>query len=212
SMASDERFRIGPPLTEWGRISAGIGGSPSLSSIATSRVAKRGNTHLFRRAAAILVLVGGGAIVGRLSAGVRVGGGSTLALGGSDAIAPYANDAGSDGTEIGGTAQLVSSGGEVFSSPQAALASLERAQRTYEAAATYLASHDTSASSSDPSEQYRTRLAALDRTAETMGQALREAPQDPLINQYYLATMNAREQTLRRLGTVMPVGNRLGRF
>jgi len=107
--------------------------------------------------------------------------------------------------------ELVANEGDSFTSPQAALASLERAQRTYEAAAMYLASHDTM-SSADASEQYRTRLAALDRTAETMQQALREAPQDPLINQYYLATMNAREQTLRRLGTVMPVGNRLGRF
>jgi len=43
-------------------------------------------------------------------------------------------------------------------------------------------------------------------------QALREAPQDPVINQYYQATVGAREATLRQLGTTLPAGAKLNRF
>jgi len=218
AMSSDERFGIAPPLTDWSRLSAALRKegvmTPSPAPVpatppATPTRQRRPDVVLFmRRAAAVAVLVGGGAILGRMSAGLPPE--QAVALGSS--VPSLFGDAGGDPTDVDrGGVELVGNEGDSFASPQAALASLERAQRTYEAAAMYLASHDTM-SSADASEQYRTRLAALDRTAETMQQALREAPQDPLINQYYLATMNAREQTLRRLGTVMPVGNRLGRF
>jgi hypothetical protein len=45
-----------------------------------------------------------------------------------------------------------------------------------------------------------------------MRAALQEAPQDPVINQYYLATVGAREATLRQLGTTLPPGAKLNRF
>ena len=92
-----------------------------------------------------------------------------------------------------------------------ALAVMRRAQNDYERAVAYLATHDTS-TSENSMEQYRTRLAALDAGMETFGQALREAPQDPVLNQYYLATLGAREATLSKLGTVLPTGARLSRF
>jgi hypothetical protein len=48
--------------------------------------------------------------------------------------------------------------------------------------------------------------------AEIRG-ALKEAPQDPVINQYYLQTVGAREATLRQLGTTLrPAGVKLNRF
>ncbi|MBL8961515.1 MAG: hypothetical protein JNJ98_16770, partial [Gemmatimonadetes bacterium] len=43
-------------------------------------------------------------------------------------------------------------------------------------------------------------------------QALTDAPEDPILNQYFMATMNAREVAIRRLGTTLPVGVRVGRF
>jgi hypothetical protein len=61
-------------------------------------------------------------------------------------------------------------------------------------------------------DTYRTRLAALDNVMTEMRSALHEAPQDPVINQYYLATVGAREATLRQLGTTLPAGARLNRF
>ena len=53
---------------------------------------------------------------------------------------------------------------------------------------------------------------ALDRMAETSRQALSVAPADPVLNQYYLSTLGAREVTLRQLGSVLPPGTRLSRF
>ena len=39
-----------------------------------------------------------------------------------------------------------------------------------------------------------------------MGQALSEAPYDPVINGYYLTTIGQREATLRQLNAVLPAG------
>jgi hypothetical protein len=65
----------------------------------------------------------------------------------------------------------------------------------------------------DNPSQYRTRLAALDNVMAEIRGALKEAPQDPVINQYYLQTVGAREATLRQLGTTLrPAGVSLNRF
>ena len=42
-----------------------------------------------------------------------------------------------------------------------------------------------------------------------MGEALNDAPYDPVINGYYLTTLGQREATLRQLNTVMPTGMRM---
>jgi hypothetical protein len=60
--------------------------------------------------------------------------------------------------------------------------------------------------------QYRTRLAALDNVMSDMRGALKEAPHDPVINQYYRAAVGVREATLRQLGTTLPAGARLNRY
>ena len=48
--------------------------------------------------------------------------------------------------------------------------------------------------------------------AETSRQALATAPTDPVLNQYYISTLGAREVTLRQLGSVLTEGKRLSRF
>ena len=45
-----------------------------------------------------------------------------------------------------------------------------------------------------------------------MRDAMEKSPQDPVINQYYLATVGAREATLRQLGTVLPASAHMNRF
>ena len=45
-----------------------------------------------------------------------------------------------------------------------------------------------------------------------MRDAMAKSPQDPVINQYYLATVGAREATLRQLGTVLPASAQMNRF
>jgi hypothetical protein len=55
----------------------------------------------------------------------------------------------------------------------------------------------------------RTRLAALDRTRRVLGEALKQAPYDPVINGYYLTTLGQREATLRQMNVVAPTSMRL---
>ena len=55
----------------------------------------------------------------------------------------------------------------------------------------------------------RTRLAALDRARDVMGEALKTAPYDPVINGYYLTTLGQREATIRQLNTVLPASMRM---
>ena len=42
--------------------------------------------------------------------------------------------------------------------------------------------------------------------------ALRDAPQDPILNHYFLAAYNAREATLQALGGALPVDKTLERY
>jgi hypothetical protein len=89
-----------------------------------------------------------------------------------------------------------------FTSPADAQAALLRAQSLYESASSWLAVNDTTTHSTDV---YRARLAALDDMLATSREALRTAPTDPVLNQYYLNAASARETTLRQLGGVLPV-------
>ena len=145
------------------------------------------------RAAASIAILAAGLVTGRVTAGMPLR--SALALGVADTLS---------------TAQLAMSPDE-FASTAAAMQTLQRAQQEYERAALYLASHDTSTSEA-ATEAYRTTLAALDEMAETSLRALSEAPADPIINQVYFTTLGARNMTLGKLATALPVGSRLSRF
>jgi hypothetical protein len=213
AMAADERRRIAPPLTAWETLGARLRAEGLAAGDPTPRAPRSSALLEFtRRAAAVVVLVGSGMVLGRMSAGLTVIDAVALrpaATGSIDSALPAGPAA--TGEEGSARGRFAADGDEPFASSTDALAALDAAQRQYERAASWLASNDTSTSDLAP-EQYRTRLAALDRTAETMQQAMRDAPTDPYLNQYYLATLSARQQTLRRLGTALPVGNKLGRF
>jgi hypothetical protein len=99
-----------------------------------------------------------------------------------------------------------------FKSPEEAWATLNRAGEEYQRASAYLSASNSDIPMPTNPDTYRTRLAALDNVMTEMRSALHEAPQDPVINQYYLATVGAREATLRQLGTTLPAGARLNRF
>jgi hypothetical protein len=60
----------------------------------------------------------------------------------------------------------------------------------------------------DSSGVYQTRLAALDQVMRATESAREQAPNDPVINQYYLATMGAREATAQQLHTARLVGSK----
>jgi len=99
-----------------------------------------------------------------------------------------------------------------FASTAEALTALSSAERQYERAAAFLVEHDSSSQPTDSSQLYKARLAALDNVMAATREALYDAPHDPLINRYYLATMGAREATLRQLGTALPQGERISRY
>jgi len=202
NLAADERRRIAPPLTSWESLSSRL---REEGLVATKPAAKKNgliaNLALAaRRSAAVIILAGSGAIMGRMSTGLSV----QQALVSGWGMGAVRSDA------LGAGAVLAANAAG-FGSNQDALTVLESAQRQYERAAAYLATHDTS-TVEGAADQYRTRLAALDRNAETLIQALNESPQDPVINQIYLATLGAREATINKLGTALPVGVRLSRF
>lgn len=156
--------------------------------------ARRGTPGWLRIAAAVL-LTAGGTVFGRLTAG-----GSLLPLG----TAAAGNSAGDPAAPA-----LASIEGTSFSSVQQASELLYRAQHDYERASLWLAANDTSVHDSDV---YRARLAALDQMMAASRAALREAPQDPVLNRYFLAAYTAREATLQALGGTLPVDKSLERY
>lgn len=194
SMAADERRRIAPPITTWGLLSEELReqGLITTKEQATARTmfVARARTIVWRVAAGAAILVTG-LVSGRLTAGMPLR--SALAMGEPDGV-----------TQVALTA-------DDFSSTAAAMQVLQRAQAEYERAALYLAHNDTT-TTEVASESYRTTLAALDEMAETSLRALSESPADPIMNQVYFTTLGARNMTLGKLATALPVGSRLSRF
>lgn len=118
----------------------------------------------------------------------------------------------------GGTpAELATAGtgaGAAFASTDEARATLARARRDYAQAAAFLA--DAEPADGTPgrrdvapgpdAELLRARLATLDALLPGVRAAARGAPEDPAVNQLYLAAYDARETALRQLGRSLPAG------
>ena len=102
-----------------------------------------------------------------------------------------------------------------FRTSDDARATLHSAEETYSAALLWLAAHDSALAprqvdgSAAAATNYRQRLEVLDAAMATARRALYEAPDDPVMNRYYLATLGAREVTLRRLTTVLPASQQV---
>lgn len=139
------------------------------------------------RAAAGLALVVGGAALGRVSA------------------------PGADAPDL--AAALPVAAAPSFRSSDEALRVLTSAQQQYQSAAAFLAAQDTSSRFIGMNQDaYAARLAALDEIAAAARTALYRTPQDPMLNQYYLTTLGAREATLRQIGATLPDSRRLERY
>ena len=76
-----------------------------------------------------------------------------------------------------------------------ASAALNRAVDAYQRASEFLAANNASVRSGDSLAMYSARAAALDKIEDATVSALQSAPHDPVLNQYYLATMGARVAT-----------------
>jgi hypothetical protein len=221
-MARAEREQLGMPLTRWdslapelhraGLVAAGAlmsAPGPITETQPAARSASVPRAVRWLQAAAMLLLVGGGAVLGRLSAGA-----SPFLF--TWSVEPSASVAVTEGTPLPPLPPLGVTGASdatlsEFSSVDEALFALRRYETAYQHAAAYLADHD-STTRADDSNAYRTRLAALDRAGRAMGEALREAPYDPVINGYYLTTLGQREATLRQIDNALPAGYRIRSF
>ena len=147
------------------------------------------------RAAAAIGFIAVGAVAGRIT-------GNAPVVGMNDVV--FQGD---------GNVRGVAERTPVFKSQEDALQMLTASQQAYQNAAAFLAAQDTSQRFVGlNSDDYKTRLNALDEMAAASRAALYRAPQDPLLNQYYLAFQTAREQTLRQLQVALPTTRQLGRY
>jgi hypothetical protein len=204
-LAHREGARPGDPLTSWTSLAADlrdeglIGPPPDPMTITPTHgtpipgARRRFASQGWMRAAAALLLVAAGAAAGRYS--VRP---ATLA--GADS--PTVTDAGAPVDPAGFS--TVS-----YSSTTDAMTAFLRSQREMQQAAAYLAEREQISVPNSEIDMYRARLAALDGMVSVSRAALYEAPADPVINQYYLATLGAREATMRQIGRRLPAGTQV---
>jgi hypothetical protein len=194
-LVARERAIGAPPLTDWDTLATQLRAEGLIRDRWTSRFV----SSPIMKIAAGLTLAIGGAAAGRMTA--PSGDATTTQTATAQAAAPQSPNA-----------ALASNAVLDFNSPEQAWEVLNRAGAEYQRASEYLSVNNSEVLAPPSSDQYRTRLAALDNVMSEMRDAMKEAPQDPVINQYYLATVGAREATLRQLGTVLPASARLNRF
>jgi len=217
TLASDERARETTPLTSWETLSVRlraeglIGDVPALAAPVADGVVPFVPARRHRRAwLAGLRIAAGLVIAATFGALGRISAGADAVPSGPQVLATVQRIVGVGDPEI--MPSIVPGSDDSFASIDDALASLSQSQRDYDRAVAYIAAHDSTVESPDADRVYRTRLAALDEMAEASLQALAAAPADPVINQYYLSTLGAREVTLRQLGSVLTPRKRLSRF
>jgi hypothetical protein len=208
AMASHEREAIGIPLTRWESIASALAEERATGVVVPGRAtperagvtAARGRAvRVLRtpmRAAAGFLLLAGGAIAGRVSAGAP-----PLPIGRSTV---------EQGAEA---SSLVTPAAQVnFSSVEEARVAQLRSESLYQQAAAFIAEHDSIGEPAYGPGVVKSRLAALDQMISTTREAMRAAPYDPVINGYYLTTVGQREATLRQLNTVLPASLRSNSF
>ena len=205
-LAHDERTSGADSLTSWNVLAAelrteGLIGEPaspmSLSTPARGTAAvrrpRRGLAPGWRNAAAAVLIAGASFAIGRYSTAAQASSDAASRM----AVQPSATDDGS-GTSL-----------VTYSSTTDAVTAFLRAQREMQDAAAFLAEQEQARTPNFDADMYRARLAALDGMVTVSRAALYEAPADPVINQYYLATLGAREATMRQIGRALPAGTQV---
>lgn len=191
-LVAEERARQQAPLNDWQAIAARareeglIRESPSRAWAATQ--------PWVQTAAAVLLLVGGIAI-----------GRTTISLPSATQNTAIVNPSTTGNTSASTGMAAPSANAASFASVDEASATLDRAVADYQRASKFLAANNSS-DTRDSSAILTARLAALDQVVNATESALQTAPHDPVINQYYLATMGARVATQQLVAR--PVGLR----
>ena len=189
-LVSDERAQDGAPLNSWEIIAERAREEGLIRGGGGSR---RSAVGPWMRAAAGIVILAGGIGIGRYT------------------------DIGSDPVDAGTAAENPATRSAAasarFTSVEEAWAKLQRASEEYQSASAFLAANNSRPSTvTDSVAIYRDRLAALEKLMDATASARANAPSDPVINQYYLAALGAREATAQQLGAVRPASLRLKGF
>jgi hypothetical protein len=198
-MMDRERSRDFAPLNDWNTIAARLREEGIIRERGRSVVAMSGNRWM--RAAAVAMIAIGSAAVGRYTVSRPVDQSPVLVAAPQTTPAQQASNT----TPAGAATD--------FRSADEAWAVLNRAGAEYQKASAYLAANNSVQTvRADSAPVYQSRLAALDEVMQATHSALSQAPNDPVINQYYLATMGAREATRQQLKAVQTVGAKLKGF
>lgn len=175
-----ERTRPQEPLNEWRTIAARAREEGLIRESQSSRLWASSQPWL-QAAAAVLLLIGGIAI-GRTTVGLPSATQNTAST-----SSPNATLTAGSPSDTGAATS--------FASVSDAAATLDRAAQEYQAASQFIAANNPASDLRDSSAIYTARAAALDKIVNATESALQGAPHDPVINQYYLATMGARVAT-----------------
>src|SRR5437868_12799150 len=175
-----ERSRAQEPLNEWRTIAA----RAREEGLIRQEIGLRWSGQPWMQAAAAVLLLVGGIAIGR----------TTLGLPTANQTQAVAATATSTSRPAAST-QTDAPAGFNFASVDEASTALDRAVREYQTASQYLAANNVSVRTRDSAAIYTARAAALDKIVNATESALQTAPHDPVINQYYLATMGARAAT-----------------
>lgn len=204
TLTRGERDRLGEPLLDWAALSGALAREHLLDSPTVPAAASSGATRgrwprpgPWGQAAAATVLLAAGLTAGRLTVlhqpqplseiVAQTAGGNSGVLGRAT-IEPIT--------------RLISDS-TAFNSRVEALDALAQAETRYRHAVAYLMQSDSGALS-EGADGFRTRLAALDEVERATRAALAAAPNDPVLNQWYISTIGARQATIRQLGQVQP--------
>jgi hypothetical protein len=189
-LATSESARIGSPLTTWDSLRPALIADGVIDRGRGLELRSRRVARPWLQAAAAVVLLVTGAVVGRYSAAT----GAFIRAKGPAVSADRALAAIDSVPAFGSLAE--------------ARAAQQRYQMLYQNVTAFIAQQqDTMPPSSAAAK--RVRLAALDRANQVFGEAMSEAPNDPVITGAYLTIAGQREATLRQLNTVVPASMRI---
>jgi hypothetical protein len=193
SAATVASAHIGPPLTSWESLRPVLIADGVIDRGRGLELRARKVPRPWLQAAAAVLLVVTGAMAGRYSA--------------TGAVFP----SGGSAVETGPVAAASPDAGEMlpkFASIDEARAAQQRYQTLYQNVTALIAQQvDTLPVSAAAAR--RVRLSALDRASQVFGEAMNEAPNDPVITGAYLTTAGQREATLRQLNAVAPASVRI---
>lgn len=185
-LVSDERARDGATLNTWETIAA----RAREEGLIRDRSRPVWASAPWTRAAAAVVVLAGGIAIGW-----------------------WMPSSGSGETPVAATAPATTQTPGSFTTVEEAWAALDRASAEYQSASAFLAANNSRATGvTDSVSIYRNRLAALEQLMDATAEAREHAPRDPVINQYYLAALGAREATAQQLTAVRPASLRLKGF